>query len=112
MKHGEMHTETKKCCHFFNNDKTCPYEAIGCMFHHSQAGACKQSICTNNLCQFEHPKEVIEEEGAQNVIEEMSEEDMGENDCHLCSAKFKNLEPLCAHLQTNHVEYHKGVLQS
>ena len=62
----------------FNNRKPCPYEAIGSMFHHSQAGACKKLVCTNDLCQFEHPKEMIEEEEAANEIEEISDDDMSD----------------------------------
>ena len=111
LKHKEMHSVTKKFCHYYNNGKPCPYEAIGCMFHHSKSGTCKQSICTNILCQFEHPKHMIEEEEAENVIENISDEEMAENDCHLCSAKFESLEPLCEHLQTEHVDYHQGVLR-
>ena len=111
LKHKEMHTATKKFCHYYNNGKPCPFEAIGCMFHHSKSGTCKTSICTNILCQFEHPKHVIEEEEAENVIEDISDEEMTENDCHLCSAKFESLEPLCDHLRTEHVDYHQGVLR-
>ena len=50
----------KKFCHFYNNGKPCPYEAIG-MFYHSKARTCKLSICNNDFCQFEHSKEAIEE---------------------------------------------------
>ena len=107
----EIHTATKRFCHYYNNSKPCPYEAIGCMFHHSKSGVCKQLICANILCQFEHPKLVIVEKEAENVIEDISNEDIAENDCHLCTAKFENLEPLCDHLLTEHLDYNQGVLR-
>ena len=113
MKHKEMHTESKKFCHFYNNGKSCPYESIGCMFQHSKAGVCKKSICTQKLCQFEHKREAPKrEEVIETVTEEVLEEEVGENDCHLCPCKFQTLEPLCEHLRTFHVEYHQGVLRN
>ena len=43
------------------------------------------------------------------MIKNISDEEMAENDCLLCSAKFESLEPLCEHLRTEHVDYHQGV---
>ena len=41
------------------------------------------------------------------VIGKVEEEAViGENDCHLCMAKFTNLEPLCEHLRIVHVHVH------
>ena len=35
-KHQDMHTNQNiRKCHYFNNQKKCPFEAIGCMFVHS-----------------------------------------------------------------------------
>jgi hypothetical protein len=51
----------------------------------------------------------VEEEEAENVIENISDEEIAENECHLCSAKFESLEPLCDHLRTEHVDYHQVV---
>ena len=99
------------------------------MFQHSKAGVCRKSICTKKLCQFEHKREaperedvsepvteeVIEtvtEEVIETLTEEVLEEEVGENDCHLCPCKFQTLEPLCEHLRTFHVEYHQGVLRN
>ena len=55
-KHKNVHT-TNKFCHYFNNQKFCPYEAIGCKFKHERAPICKFSNCLNTLCQFEHKNE-------------------------------------------------------
>ena len=44
-----------KKCHYFNNQKICPFEQIGCMFLHLPAGECRNSeSCTMKLCSFEH----------------------------------------------------------
>ena len=29
-----------KFCHYFNNNKTCPFEQIGCMFKHAKSRKC------------------------------------------------------------------------
>ena len=55
-KHKNVHT-TNKFCHYFNNQKFCPYEAIGCKFKHERAPICNFSNCLNTLCQFEHKNE-------------------------------------------------------
>ena len=42
-------------CHFYNNDKDCPFEKIGCKFLHSQANECKfQETCSHLKCQYRH----------------------------------------------------------
>ena len=55
-KHSEMHSndETKKC-HYFNNDKLCPYEEVGCKFVHIDSEMCFNGTkCKNSLCSFKH----------------------------------------------------------
>ena len=45
----------KLFCHYFNNQKKCPFEEIGCMFLHADSEDCKfQNTCNKNLCQFKH----------------------------------------------------------
>ena len=55
-KHKRIHTERKmKRCHYFNNQKNCPFEEIGCMFEHSYSGNCKYGIkCEKAMCSFQH----------------------------------------------------------
>ena len=56
LKHQENHknpTWTK--CHYFNNEKDCPYEEIGCMFAHEASEICKFGpMCSNKLCSYQH----------------------------------------------------------
>ena len=46
-KHEKMHIrKNRKKCHYFNNQKACPFEKLGCMFEHSAAGECHNgSFC-------------------------------------------------------------------
>ena len=67
-KHIAGHNEMGKFCHYFNNEKFCPYDKIGCKFKHEDAGKCDYDInCKFKLCQFKHsPKaEYFEETGNQ-----------------------------------------------
>ena len=59
-KHKTMHQQSDvKFCHYFNNEKLCPFEEIGCMFRHAKAEPCKfKNSCKSYLCQFQHPQEV------------------------------------------------------
>ena len=57
-----------KCCHYFNNEKHCPYENIGCMFLHQDSENCYFGIrCKNKLCQFKHIKKKKNEQ--KNTLE-------------------------------------------
>ena len=55
-KHLQQHESNhSKYCHFFNNDKFCQFEEIGCMYKHEVAPICKtQSQCKVKFCQYKH----------------------------------------------------------
>ena len=57
-KHQEIHTNQNiRKCHYFNNQKCCPFEITGCMFVHSLSGKCSHGEkFTTKLCSFQHPK--------------------------------------------------------
>ena len=55
-KHVTSHDQNQKFCHFFNNNKVCPFENIGCMFRHEESSECRfQTSCNLKRCQFKHP---------------------------------------------------------
>ena len=57
QKHIRGHQQDNvKFCHFFNNNKTCPFNEIsGCMFKHQNAPTCKfPQTCRFQKCQFSH----------------------------------------------------------
>ena len=48
------HEGVKLYCHFFNNEKTCPYDE-SCIFLHEDAKLCRYDRnCERNLCMFKH----------------------------------------------------------
>ena len=118
-KHKLIHSEKAKFCHYFNNAKYCPFDAIGCMFRHEKSGKCNFETCNNKLCQFEHlevEKNVDNNVVIINEVDEMDQDEendtddvqYGENDCHLCDMTFTYLEELCEHFRTSHQEYYKN----
>ena len=67
IKHQEIHSnQSTRKCHYFNNDKCCPFEEIGCMFNHSYSGNCFFGMkCRKVLCPFQHKR--TDEEDVENV---------------------------------------------
>ena len=65
QKHEENHINSNiKKCHYFNNNKDCPYEKIGCMFAHSPSEMCIHGkSCKNLLCSYQHTPEIIIDDG-------------------------------------------------
>ena len=53
-KHTKGHkSDLIRTCHFFNNGKSCPFQAIGCKFRHEEAPMCKErGSCSMNMCQY------------------------------------------------------------
>ena len=61
-KHTRDHSVDIKFCHYFNNDKPCPYDKIGCKFKHEISPECRYNLnCTFKLCQFTHTTKKGEE---------------------------------------------------
>ena len=51
-----VHENTKLYCHFFNNDKTCPYDER-CVFLHEVSKFCRYGeMCERELCMYRHGK--------------------------------------------------------
>ena len=55
-KHLMLHQETsRRMCHYFNNNKECPFEKSGCKFAHKDAPRCENNnLCTRTMCQYKH----------------------------------------------------------
>ena len=56
LKHKQNHLKSDmKKCHYFNNNLTCPFEEMGCMFSHEDAVLCQyDEKCRNILCSYKH----------------------------------------------------------
>ena len=56
-KHITLHQKESRKCHFYNNDKECPYSLIGCKFLHEESKICKYADrCEKVMCQYRHGK--------------------------------------------------------
>ena len=90
-KHMDMHiNKNVKKCHFFNNDKTCPFEEIGCKFVHEVSAICFfKDNCTNKLCPFKHSLIQIEEEN---------------HACEQCNFTSGKSADVNNHIRSNHTE--------
>ena len=54
-KHKEVHENDVKFCHFYNNEKHCPFKEFGCRFKHENSPECFfKDRCKNKLCQYKH----------------------------------------------------------
>ena len=50
----------KRNCHYYNSDKRCPFEKLGCKFEHIMSRDCKFGVkCTHNMCQFRHSRNKV-----------------------------------------------------
>ena len=78
-KHMQLHSENfAQHCHYFNNGKECPFEAIGCKFLHSVSQLCQFGLtCTKRLCPNRHSGDTknITETG-QKCYESSEQEEM------------------------------------
>ena len=56
QKHIKSHgKEIRRHCHYFNSNKKCPFEELGCKFLHIVSSECKYgNLCRSHMCQFKH----------------------------------------------------------
>ena len=83
-KHEEIHSMNNiSNCHYFNNGKSCPFEEIGCMFHHKESEFCKfGKLCKRKLCQYKHKEKdssnIDDESNLQDDYEKLPEDEQWE----------------------------------
>ena len=71
-----MHEGLTIFCHFFNNNKTCPFNN-GCVFVHEDSEVCKyDTVCERRNCMYKHG---IDDSGdeSDNIIEDEDKDDAG-----------------------------------
>ena len=106
-KHVKIHCQEAKAkyCHYFNNQKECPFNPVGCMYKHEKSGLCSKQSCSNKLCEFEHIEMKTNE-----MIETLdnTEEDNQTDDepvrCILCECTFLDYEELSFHMKSSHMD--------
>ena len=113
-KHKEVHEDAQvsKFCHFFNNDKVCPFDDVGCKFIHKLSGPCKFKVCTNQLCKFQHGENEADRiEDITDLSENEEEaEEIAENQCHLCMKMFPCNDTLFDHFEHDHNRFYLEIL--
>ena len=94
-KHNEaVHGSMKIFCHYFNNDKDCPFDDK-CIFAHEESPKCKYGKgCERMLCMFQHEEsgEVDDEEDGSDDSEDDNDED-GEINDEDTLVNIRDLEP-------------------
>ena len=94
-KHNEaVHGSMKIFCHYFNNDKDCPFDDQ-CIFAHEESPKCKYGKgCERMLCMFQHEEsdEEDDEEDGSDDSDDDNDED-GEINDEDTLVKIRDLEP-------------------
>jgi hypothetical protein len=69
-------------CHYFNNDKNCPFQEHGCKFLHQETKICTfRQKCQRRLCPFRHVnKKLHAESEVKESINEKHDIDLEENE--------------------------------
>ena len=121
------HEGTKLYCHFYNNEKNCPFEA-DCIFLHENSTKCRYGqLCERQNCMFKHRanEETVDDNDEENLDDDdQSEANVlcdnceflahdelslevhyerkysGYYDCALCAFRAENEENLNIHLFT------------
>ena len=110
-KHKTLHTsEVLRKCHYFNNNKKCPFEDLGCMFIHSESEKCKfDESCSNKLCSYKHSKKnstspsSYEKEKDSNSKNSEPEKEY-QFECAYCAFKSDSYMDFMDHINNNHLE--------
>ena len=79
-KHQEaVHGDVILYCHYFNNDKDCPFDEQ-CIFLHEESVKCKfDGVCERKLCMYKH--NMKEEENEDDTVSDNEDEVALENIC-------------------------------
>ena len=113
LKHQESHTDpTRRKCHYFNNEKDCPYEKIGCMFAHEASEICKfGKMCCKKLCSYQHTKSLYKTQErtktwsyhgmeSSSIFRTSTPKKM--NECEDCADKTECVECIVKRVQERH----------
>ena len=82
--------KSKLFCHYFNNEKDCPFEGR-CIFAHEESPECRfGQTCERVMCMFSHDERDVSDTESDN---ENDEEDIDENDDDTEMFKITDIEP-------------------
>ena len=116
-----VHEDLKIFCHYFNNNKECPYEEE-CIYIHKDSEDCRfGSKCERQMCMFKH-EETDDDDDEIKEQEEISGDDLkpivekvqkalekfdillmkNELKCNVCDFEAKNKNGLNMHIRSKH----------
>ena len=78
------------------HEQHCPYEDIGCKFSHEHKPSKNDNI--------DEDRDNDDEGGDESY-------ELNENQCHLCKLQMLNRDDLYQHVETDHPEYHQGMME-
>ena len=99
-KHIEaVHEDCKLFCHYFNNDKDCPFDEE-CIYIHEESEICKFGLgCERVLCMFRHEERNYDEESDEEESDDESVSEGNSNDKESVNALIPVLEKVKAALE-------------
>ena len=102
-KHQEIHTSNvTRFCHYYNNNKECPFEELGCMFLHQHSEMCKyDQACSKPLCSYKHPQSNSKENEKDQTFDEVTDFKF---ECAYCNFKTDCYDLFMDHINNNHLE--------
>ena len=90
------HEDIQLFCHYYNNDKECPYDDE-CMYVHEESENCKFGRnCERNLCMFKHEEsgEECDNDNDSNDHDDDDDDDDNENDDEILGNDRINIEEI------------------
>ena len=105
-----VHEDVTLYCHYFNNDKDCPYDDV-CIFLHEDSEECKfGNMCERTLCMYKHKSRNGEEikpvlEKLEEAFEKLSvnlKKHFGPLKCDKCEFEARNKNGLTMHKRAKH----------
>ena len=75
-----VHGKMKIFCHYFNNEKECPFEG-SCIFAHDESPDCKfGQTCERIMCMFSHEERDVSDTEEEDESDEENNDEDAEND--------------------------------
>ena len=107
-KHMEVHEKDVKFCHYYNNEKRCPFKEFGCRYKHENSPECYfKDRCKNKLCQYRHKLDQNKDsrvnilEPAETHSDVLHDTDSNTNETDTEQFRYDSGNILCEHYCTN-----------
>ena len=86
-----VHGKFKIFCHYFNNEKECPFEGL-CIFAHEDSPDCKfGKTCERMMCMFSHDERDVSDTEEEEESDDENDDDQNDDDAKIF--KIQDIEP-------------------